>query len=1137
MREQICKMNPEKRGHDACGIGAVVDRWGRPSRQTVEDALEIVEHLEHRAGKDASGQTGDGVGILLQICHPFFVAAAKEVGVDLAQAAPRGYGVGMFFFPQDPLRRGRCQKLLEILAQREGVDLLGWRPVPVAPEILGQRARSCMPAIWQGFFRRPEEAAGDLDFDRRLYVLRRTFEQSVSDTYVASLSCRTIVYKGMFLVDQLRRFYPDLRDARYTSAIALVHSRFSTNTEPSWARAHPNRVLLHNGEINTIQGNLSRMLAREETMASPLLAAHREKVLPVLDPSGSDSAMLDNTLEFLLFHGLDLPKAVMVTLPEPWSRNGEMPRAIRDMYHYYATMMEPWDGPAALLFSDGDLVGACLDRNGLRPLRYYELSDGRVVLASEVGVLDLSPSQVVCKARLGPGQMLVVDTRTGTLAGDRSLKEVYAAQHPYGEWLDRELHTLDKLPVPNHRVARHDQATRDKLYTVFGYTYEDVVGAILPMAQQGEEPILSMGADVPIAALAQLFLRCDKACQGGANLLILSDRGVDENHVAIPSLLAVAALEQHLIQTRKRTAVSVILESGEPRDVHQVAALLGYGARAVNPYLAHECIAELIDKGLLDKDFYAAVADYDRAILAGVVSVAAKMGISSLQSYQSAQCFEAVGLDGDLMARFFPNTPCQVGGVGLDAIEAAVTASHDRAFDPMDLSTDPAIDSGGIQKLRSGPRDESHLYDPVTILTLQRAVRTGRYDLFKAYSARVDAWNRRHTLRGRMEFDTAGRVSLPLSEVEPVEEIVRRFKTGAMSYGSISQEAHECLAVAMNTLGGKSNSGEGGEVPERFGTVRNSAIKQVASGRFGVTSAYLVSAQEIQIKMAQGAKPGEGGHLPGSKAWPWIARTRCSTPGVSLTSPPPHHDIYSIEDLAELIYDLKNANRSADISVKLVSQAGVGTVAAGVAKAGAQTILISGGDGGTGAAPKNAIYHAGLPWEIGLAEAQRTLIQSGLRSRVKLEVDGKLMTGRDVAVACALGAEEFGFATAPLVALGCLMLRACNLDTCAAGIATQDPALRQGFRGKAEFVMAFMTYLAQEVREILAWLGLHSLEELVGRRDLLRVVETPGGPDVSPLLAPAQAPEGSPTRFRPKDRYPFHLEDTLDHRLLLPLLE
>ena len=1137
MREQICKMNPEKRGHDACGIGVVVDRWGRPSRRTVEDALEIVEHLEHRAGKDASGQTGDGVGILLQICHPFFVAAAKEVGVDLAQAAPRGYGVGMFFFPQDPLRRGRCQKLLEILAQREGVDLLGWRPVPVAPEILGQRARSCMPAIWQGFFRRPEEAAGDLDFDRRLYVLRRTFEQSVSDTYVASLSCRTIVYKGMFLVDQLRRFYPDLRDARYTSAIALVHSRFSTNTEPSWARAHPNRVLLHNGEINTIQGNLSRMLAREETMASPLLAAHREKVLPVLDPSGSDSAMLDNTLEFLLFHGLDLPKAVMVTLPEPWSRNGEMPRAIRDMYHYYATMMEPWDGPAALLFSDGDLVGACLDRNGLRPLRYYELSDGRVVLASEVGVLDLSPSQVVCKARLGPGQMLVVDTRTGTLAGDRSLKEAYAAQHPYGEWLDRELHTLDKLPVPNHRVARHDQATRDKLYTVFGYTYEDVVGSILPMAQQGEEPILSMGADVPIAALAQLFLRCDKACQGGANLLILSDRGVDENHVAIPSLLAVAVLEQHLIQTRKRTAVSVILESGEPRDVHQVAALLGYGARAVNPYLAHECIAELIDKGLLDKDFYAAVADYDRAILAGVVSVAAKMGISSLQSYQSAQCFEAVGLDGDLMARFFPNTPCQVGGVGLDAIEAAVTASHDRAFDPMDLSTDPAIDSGGIQKLRSGPRDESHLYDPVTILTLQRAVRAGRYDLFKAYSARVEAWNRRHTLRGRMEFDTAGRVSLPLSEVEPVEEIVRRFKTGAMSYGSISQEAHECLAVAMNTLGGKSNSGEGGEVPERFGTVRNSAIKQVASGRFGVTSAYLVSAQEIQIKMAQGAKPGEGGHLPGSKAWPWIARTRCSTPGVSLTSPPPHHDIYSIEDLAELIYDLKNANRSADISVKLVSQAGVGTVAAGVAKAGAQTILISGGDGGTGAAPKNAIYHAGLPWEIGLAEAQRTLIQSGLRSRVKLEADGKLMTGRDVAVACALGAEEFGFATAPLVALGCLMLRACNLDTCAAGIATQDPALRQGFQGKAEFVMAFMTYLAQEVREILAWLGLHSLEELVGRRDLLRVVETPGGPDVSPLLAPAQAPEESPTRFCPKDRYPFRLEDTLDHRLLLPLLE
>ncbi len=1230
MNYKTCNLLRPQMEHDACGIGAVVSKKGVPSHQVVCDALTIVEKLEHRAGKDASGETGDGVGILLQISHRFFADVASEAGIQLG--GPREYAVGMFFFPQDPIRRSRCRKLFEILAKKDGVPVLGWRSVPVEPDILGRRAADCMPSIWQGFFQRPKEAEKDLDFDRRLYVIRRTFEQSVSDTYVASLSCRTIVYKGMFLVHQLRPFYKDLQDPRYESAIALVHSRFSTNTHPSWERAHPNRVLLHNGEINTIRGNLARMLAREETMVSPVLEDDMEKILPVLNPSGSDSAMLDNTLEFLLFNGMDLPKAVMLTIPEPWSRNQEMPRRVRDMYHYYATMMEPWDGPAAILFSDGDLVGACLDRNGLRPLRYYELDDGRIVLSSEVGVLDIAPKQVVRKARLGPGQMLVIDTVTGVLREDAAIKESYAASHPYGEWLDRELLTLEKLPAPNHRVADHDQATRDKLYSVFGYTYEDVKGAILPMAKEGDEPILSMGADVPLAvlshrqqslfhyfkqlfaqvtnppidalreeivtdtsvyigsdgnllcdapencrvlqlnspiltsldllklknlkepglqsavvsllyyknsslerALSRLFVSCDKAYWEGANILILSDRGVDENHVAIPSLLAVSALEQHLIRTKKRTAVSVILESAEPRDVHQFAALLGYGARAVNPYLAHECIAELIEKELLDKDFYAAVADYNRAILDGVVSIAAKMGISSLQSYQSAQIFEAVGLDRDLVDRYFTNTISRIGGIGIKDIETTVTQNHDRAFDPMELFTNPAIDSGGMEKLRSGPDTEEHLYDPVTILTLQKAVRTGQYETFKTYSARVDAKNKRHTLRGLLDWNTAGRTPIPLAEVEPVSEIVKRFKTGAMSYGSISQEAHECLAVAMNTLGGKSNSGEGGESASRFGTVKNSAIKQVASGRFGVTSEYLVSAREIQIKMAQGAKPGEGGHLPGNKAWPWIARTRCSTPGVSLTSPPPHHDIYSIEDLAELIYDLKNANRSADISVKLVSEAGVGTIAAGVAKAGAQTVLISGCDGGTGAAPKNSIYHAGLPWEIGLAEAHQALLHNGLRTRVKLETDGKLMTGRDVAIACALGAEEFGFATGPLVALGCVMLRACNLDTCTAGIATQDPELRKHFKGSPEYVIRFMTYLAQELREILASLGLRSLEELIGRTDLLQVAPFAPGLDISELLSPG--PAGAPAHFRPEDRYDFHLETTLDDKCLLPLLD
>lgn len=1220
--------------HDACGIGAIVDLSGGKSHKTVSDALGIVEKLRHRAGRDATGETGDGVGIMVQISHTFFSAVAAEAGYELG--GERDYGVGMFFFPTERIAYSRSRKLFETLLGKDGMNLIFWRDVPIVPEILGEKARACMPRICQCFIKRPEGTARGIDFDRRLYMLRREFEQSATGTYVVSLSSRTIVYKGMFLVEQLRRFYPDLEDERYDSALALVHSRFSTNTNPSWERAHPNRLILHNGEINTIRGNTGRMLAREETMYSPLLEGNLDRVLPVVSNSGSDSAMLDNTLEFLMFSGMELPRAVMVTIPEPWNKRRGMSRSKHDMYHYYATMMEPWDGPAAILFSDGDIVGAVLDRNGLRPLRYYLVDDGRLIISSEVGVMDIPPETVAKKSRLEPGKMLLADVAARRLIDDGEIKEFYAHSHPYGEWLDRELVFLSELPTAKRKVEEHDQEKRDRLYKAFGYSYEDIKSTILPMAKTGIEPTAAMGADIPLAVLSEkhhplfnyfkqmfaqvtnppidaireeivtdttvyvgtdgnllvdkaencrvlqldspiltgmellkiksldmpglksavvsllyykntsleraldrLFVNCDKAYRNGVNIIILSDRGVDENHTAIPSLLAVAALEQYLIRTKKRTAVSVILESAEPRCVHHFAALLGYGARAINPYLAHECIGELIEKSMLDRDYYAAVYAYDSAVLNGVVKIASKMGISTIQSYQSAQIFEAVGICPDVIDRYFTNTVSRVGGIGLDEIAEAVVCRHDTGFDPMGLPIDPVIESVGFHKLRSGPWGEDHLWDPLTILTLQKAVREGSYEEFKKYGVLADSENIPHTLRGLLEFDYDGAAPIPLEEVEPVSEIVKRFKTGAMSYGSISEEAHECLAIAMNTLGGKSNSGEGGERPERLGTIKNSAVKQVASGRFGVTSEYLISASEIQIKMAQGAKPGEGGHLPGGKVWPWIARTRYSTPGVSLISPPPHHDIYSIEDLAQLIYDLKNANKNAAISVKLVSEAGVGTVAAGVAKAGAQIVLISGYDGGTGAAPQNSIYNAGLPWELGLAEAHQTLIGNGLRSRVKLEADGKLMTGTDVAIACVLGAEEFGFATAPLIAMGCAMMRLCNKDTCPMGIATQDPELRKNFRGKPEHVMNFMTYVAQQLREIMAALGVRTVDDLVGRTDLLRVkpkqiTKRAAMVDVSAILT---NPQGSPSRFDPNCVFDFELGGTLDEKVLMKLLK
>ena len=1220
--------------HDACGIGAVVDLRGRPSHATVDSALKIVEKLEHRAGKDASGETGDGVGVMLQVPHRLMAKAAATAGISLG--GPRDYGVGMFFLPEDALKRAQAKKMMEIITAKEGMEFLGWRDVPTHPEVLGQKALDCMPHISQCFIRRPADCPPGLDFDRKLYVARRVFEQSNVNTYICSLSSRTIVYKGMFLVGQLRKFYADLTDPDCESALALVHSRFSTNTNPSWQRAHPNRCILHNGEINTIRGNADRMLAREETMRSPVLEADMDKLLPVIDQSGSDSAMLDNTLEFLLMNSIPLPQAVMMCIPEPWANDRRMSREKRDFYHYYATMMEPWDGPAAIVFSDGDTVGAVLDRNGLRPCRWYLTDDETLILSSEVGVLDIPPEKIVKKSRLQPGKMLLADLTAGRLVDDDAVKAHYARRQPYGEWLDAHLVHLRDLPIPNRRVERASQELRDRLYKAFGYTYEEVKDAILPMARDGAEPTAAMGTDTPLAVLSEqhqplfsyfkqlfaqvtnppmdaireeivtdttvyvgaagnlleerpenctvlqihnpiltsvdlmkircmdrpglraetisllyykgsplsnaldrLFVEADRAYKNGANILILSDRGVDENHVAIPSLLAVSALEQYLVRTKKRTAVSMILESAEPRDVHHFATLLGYGAQAINPYLAQECVEELVSLGLLDKDPAAAVHDYNSAILHGIVKIASKMGISTVQSYQSAQIFECVGIDREVVDRYFTNTVSRVGGIGLDEIGEGVEWNHSQAFDPLGLGYDPTLDSTGVHKLRSGPDKEDHMYNPRTILLLQKAVRENSYDVFKDYSALVDEPAKPHTLRGLLDFKFDESGGIPIEEVESEESIVRRFKTGAMSYGSISQEAHECLAIAMNRIGGKSNSGEGGEEAERLRDERCSAIKQVASGRFGVTSAYLVSAQEIQIKMAQGAKPGEGGHLPGRKVYPWIARTRCSTPGVSLISPPPHHDIYSIEDLAQLIFDLKNANRNARISVKLVSEAGVGTIAAGVAKAGAQVVLISGHDGGTGAAPRSSIHGAGLPWELGVAEAHRALIANGLRGRVAIEADGKLMTGRDVAIACMLGAEEFGFATAPLVALGCCMMRVCNLDTCPAGIATQNPQLRKRFAGRPEHVINFMLFVARELREYMARLGARTVDELVGRSDLLRVREhlVTHRAETLDLRGLLENPLGDrPAHFQPQDAYDFHLERTLDESVLLAKL-
>ena len=1219
--------------HDNCGIGAVVNIDGSKSNKIVDNALSIVEKLEHRAGKDASGQTGDGVGILLQISHDFF---KKEAGNLIGKLEERDYGIGQFFFPAQGLEAEKTR--FEKACKTQKLEFLGWRKVPVKEEVLGQKARDCMPQIWQAFIARPSDCKKGLDFDRLLYILRRSFEKEGNVTYVCSLSSRTIVYKGMFLVNQLRSFYLDLSSGNYTSSLAIVHSRFSTNTQPSWQRAHPNRFIAHNGEINTIRGNVDRMLAREETLHSSVLSPKQmQTVLPAVDTTGSDSAMLDNTLEFLLMNGMPLPLALMTCIPEPWKHDQNMDGDKKAFYHYWATMMESWDGPAAILFSDGDLLGATLDRNGLRPSRYYITKDGMLILSSEVGVLDIPEENIQTKSRLQPGKILLVDTLQKKIISDKECKEFYSSQYPYGEWLDMNLTHLSDLKIPNKKIPVHTLEERNILYRAFGWNYEDVNEMVLALAKNGVEPTASMGVDTPLAVMSEkhqslfsyfkqlfaqvtnppidslrekivtdttvyvgkdgnllepdgkncrvleinnpiltgtdlikiaalnqnglkaktlsilfelggqglacvidnLFAQIDQAYADGYNIIILSDRGLDKKHAAIPAILAVSAVEQHLVRTKKRTSISIILESAEVRDVHQAAMCLGYGARAVNPYLAHEAIAELIDQKILDKDYHTAIDDYNKGIINGIVKIAAKMGISTIQSYQSAQIFEAVGIAGDVIEKYFTNTVSRVGGVGLKEIEEDVLYHHNQGFDPNGLTVNQHLDSVGNHKLRMGPSAESHLYNPQTIVALQQATRNGEYQRFKEYTALVDSNEHPHTLRAMLDFAFDSTKEIPLEQVESVEEIVKRFKTGAMSYGSISEEAHKCMAAAMNHLHGKSNSGEGGEKPERLGTEYNSAIKQVASGRFGVTEEYLLSAREIQIKMAQGAKPGEGGHLPGKKVYPWIAKTRYATPGVALISPPPHHDIYSIEDLAQLIYDLKNANRDARISVKLVSEAGVGTIAAGVAKAGAQVILISGHDGGTGAAPISSIHHAGLPWELGLAETHQTLIQNGLRGRVVIETDGKLMSGRDVVIAALLGAEEFGFATAPLIAMGCSMMRVCQLDTCPFGVATQNEKLRAKFPGKPEYVENFMKFIAQQMREIMAKLGVKSVEELCGRTDLLKLKDKQGFKraslvDMSRVLGERYDVIKNSEWKKERDTFDFKLEKGIDLSKLVP---
>ncbi|MBW4553165.1 MAG: glutamate synthase large subunit [Aphanocapsa sp. GSE-SYN-MK-11-07L] len=1176
--------------HDACGVGFIVHMKGQQSHAIVEQALTILVNLEHRGACGCETNTGDGAGILIQIPHKFLKKAAAAAGITLPE--PGQYGVGMIYASPDRAIRAKSRQIFEKIVVEEGQQVLGWRDVPTDNSMLGNTAKASEPFMQQVFIQRSPDLTDDLAFERKLYVIRKLShnairaKQTTPYWYPSSLSGRTMVYKGMLMPDQVGKYFPDLQDPDLESALGLVHSRFSTNTFPSWERSHPYRYIAHNGEINTLRGNINWMLARQSMFESDIFGEDIKKVHPVVNIDGSDSLIFDNALELLTLAGRSLPHAVMMMIPEPWTAHESMSEPKKAFYKYHSCLMEPWDGPASIAFTDGTMMGAVLDRNGLRPSRYYVTKDDLVIMASEAGVLPIAPERVAQKGRLEPGRMFLVDMQQGRIIADEEIKTQIVAEHPYGDWIAEHMVALARIqdaPVP-----AADPATLLQRQMVFGYTFEELRLLVTPMARDGVEAVGAMGADTPLAvlsnrpkllyeyfqqlfaqvtnppidsireeivtsaettigaernllkpepkschlielktpilsnaelaklkhldesgfksvtlpilfnpaagvqgletALEDIFAQADQAIATGVSILLLSDRGIDADHAPIPALLAVAGLHHHLIRNGSRTRVGIALESGEPREVHHYATLIGYGCCAINPYLAFETIQDMIEQGLLvGVDYLTACKNYIKAATKGVVKVASKIGISTIQSYRGAQIFEAIGLNQSVIDKYFTWTASRISGVDLEMIAQEAILRHRHAFPDREMQ-EQTLDVGGEYQWRKD--GEAHLFSPETIHLLQKSVRTGNYELFQKYAALVNEQNQQHfTLRGLLEFKP--RQSIPIEEVEPIEAILKRFKTGAMSYGSISKEAHESLAIAMNRIGGKSNTGEGGEDPDRYtwtndrGDSKNSAIKQVASGRFGVTSLYLSQARELQIKMAQGAKPGEGGQLPGKKVYPWIAKVRHSTPGVGLISPPPHHDIYSIEDLAELIHDLKNGNREARISVKLVSEVGVGTIAAGVSKAHADVVLISGYDGGTGASPQTSIKHAGLPWELGLAETHQTLVLNNLRSRIVVETDGQMKTGRDVVIAALLGAEEFGFATAPLVTLGCIMMRVCHLNTCPAGIATQDPQLRQAFTGDPEHTVNFMTFIAQEVRELMAQLGFRSLNEMVGRTDVL----------------------------------------------------
>ncbi len=1235
-----------QREHDACGVGFVADLKGRRSHGLVRDALTVLENLNHRGACGCEGNTGDGAGILIQLPHELLAARCKTLGIDLPP--PGRYGVGAFFASPIVSQQGFGQRMFERIVAEEGLEFLGWRRLRTDNSTLGEGATRVEPAIFHAFVGAPYD---DPDrFERKLFVVRKKFEKAIEVSgledhkffYFASLSCRTLVYKGMLTPEQLGLYFADdLGDPALTSALAMVHSRFSTNTFPSWELAHPYRMISHNGEINTLRGNINWMRAREALFASDLYEeGDVAKLLPIIREGLSDTACLDNAVELLVKSGYSLPHAMMMLVPEAWENHETMSQAKRDFYRYHTCLMEAWDGPASITFTDGKSIGAVLDRNGLRPSRYWVTKDGRVIMASEVGALDVKPEDIEKKGRLEPGRMFLINLEEGRIVDDEELKHSIATARPYGKWLEEFMVPLAEVPEAPH-VEGPDHDTLLNRQQSFGYTLEDLKFILAPMGSNGEEAIGSMGTDTPLAvlsdraqplfnyfkqlfaqvtnppldaireelvtsvltgaggegnllvptpescrqialetpildndelarlkqlsgwrgfksaelpmlfpaaegakgleeALEDLFRRATVEIERGANLIILSHRGVDSKFAPIPSLLATAGLHHHLVREGLRTKAGLVLECADAREVHHFALLIGYGAGSVNPYLAFETLDDMIGQGFVKDgiDHEEAVAKYRKAIKKGVVKVMSKMGISTIQSYRGAQIFEAIGLDAKFVEKYFDKTATRIGGIGLAEVAAEALHHHGRAYALREAGPDMLDWGGQYQWRREG---EYHLFNPETVFRLQHATRAGKYDIFKQYTKLVDDQNERLcTLRGLFTFKTDPAKAIPIEEVESVDSIVKRFATGAMSYGSISGEAHETLAIAMNRIGGRSNTGEGGEDPARFvplpnGDSKRSAIKQVASGRFGVTSDYLVNSDELQIKMAQGAKPGEGGQLPGHKVYPWIAKVRHSTPGVALISPPPHHDIYSIEDLAQLIHDLKNSNPRARISVKLVAEVGVGTVAAGVAKAHSDVVLISGHDGGTGASPLTSLKHAGIPWELGLAETQQTLVLNKLRDRIVVQADGQMKTGRDVVIAALLGAEEYGFATAPLVVMGCIMMRVCHLDTCPVGIATQNPKLREKFAGKAEHVVNFFRFIAEEVRELMAQLGFRTIDEMIGRSDLLdmkRAIDhyKAKGLDFSKIFyRPQVGPEVAVRRVVEQDH---GLDQALDQNLL-----